>query len=227
MGQQQASRCPSSTKAPASSPGSPTAAIPKPRSREVFTFHRPETMAEWLAKPTIASRAACTTSRRLIRPACATARSPPSRTWRIPSRRTGRAPSSRWPPARARPSPPSPRSTACSSTPTPSASCSSWTRKNLGEQAEQEFMAYVPNDDNRKFTELYNVQRLQVLVRRRQQPGLHQHHPAHVFDPEGRAAGRSGRGRQPGRAARAAEAAVAGRLQPEDSARVLRLHHHR
>jgi len=27
--------------------------------------------------------------------------------------------------------------------------------KNLGEQAEQEFMAYVPNDDNRKFTELY------------------------------------------------------------------------
>ncbi len=32
--------------------------------------------------------------------------------------------------------------------------------KNLGEQAEQEFMAYTPNDKNRKFTELYNVQRL-------------------------------------------------------------------
>ncbi len=32
--------------------------------------------------------------------------------------------------------------------------------KNLGEQAEQEFLSYVPNDDNRKFTELYNVQRL-------------------------------------------------------------------
>jgi type I restriction enzyme R subunit len=32
--------------------------------------------------------------------------------------------------------------------------------KNLGEQAEQEFMSYVPNDDNRKFTELYIVQRL-------------------------------------------------------------------
>ena len=31
---------------------------------------------------------------------------------------------------------------------------------NLGEQAEQEFMAFLPNDDNRKFTELYNVQRL-------------------------------------------------------------------
>lgn len=32
--------------------------------------------------------------------------------------------------------------------------------KNLGEQAEQEFMGYMPNDDNRKFTELYNVRRL-------------------------------------------------------------------
>ena len=32
--------------------------------------------------------------------------------------------------------------------------------RNLGEQAEQEFMAYVPADDPRKFTELYNVQRL-------------------------------------------------------------------
>ena len=32
--------------------------------------------------------------------------------------------------------------------------------KNLGEQAEQGFMNFVPNDDNRKFTELYNVQRL-------------------------------------------------------------------
>ncbi len=32
--------------------------------------------------------------------------------------------------------------------------------KNLGEQAEQEFMSFQPNDVNRKFTELYNVQRL-------------------------------------------------------------------
>ena len=32
--------------------------------------------------------------------------------------------------------------------------------RNLGEQAQQEFMAYVPSDDNRKFVELYNVQRL-------------------------------------------------------------------
>lgn len=32
--------------------------------------------------------------------------------------------------------------------------------KNLGEQAEQEFLKYLPNDDNRTFSELYNVKRL-------------------------------------------------------------------
>ncbi|MDR0751238.1 MAG: DEAD/DEAH box helicase family protein [Christensenellaceae bacterium] len=32
--------------------------------------------------------------------------------------------------------------------------------KNLGEQAEQEFRAYKPNDDTRSFTDLYNVRRL-------------------------------------------------------------------
>jgi type I restriction enzyme R subunit len=32
--------------------------------------------------------------------------------------------------------------------------------KNLGEQAEQEFTSFLPNDDNRKFTELYGVHRL-------------------------------------------------------------------
>ncbi|MEL6943619.1 MAG: DEAD/DEAH box helicase family protein, partial [Bacteroidota bacterium] len=32
--------------------------------------------------------------------------------------------------------------------------------KNLGQQAEQAFMQFQPKDDNRKFTELYNVQRL-------------------------------------------------------------------
>lgn len=32
--------------------------------------------------------------------------------------------------------------------------------KNLGEQAEQEFMQFTPTDDNRKFTEIYTTQRL-------------------------------------------------------------------
>lgn len=36
--------------------------------------------------------------------------------------------------------------------------------KNLGEQAEQEFMAFVPNDYNRTFNELYNACRLSSYV---------------------------------------------------------------
>ena len=84
----------------------------------------------------------------------------PSRNWRGPSRTTARARSSRWPPGSGK---------------TYTAVTSIYRllkhadakrilflvdTRNLGEQAEQEFMAYVPSDDNRKFTELYNVQRL-------------------------------------------------------------------
>lgn len=36
--------------------------------------------------------------------------------------------------------------------------------RNLGEQAEQEMMSFVPSDDNRKFTELYSVQRLKTSI---------------------------------------------------------------
>ena len=88
-------------------------------------------------------------------------------------------------------------------------------------------MSYVPNDDNRKFTELYNVQRLkssfiaagsQVCISTIQRmysilkdepldEGAEDDNPAEqLVAPQG---------------------AAAGRLQPEDSARVLRLHHHR
>ena len=99
--------------------------------------------------------------------------------------------------------------------------------RNLGEQAEQEFMAYLPNDDNRKFTELYNVQRLkssfvakdsQVCISTIQRMYSH---------PEGRAAGRGGRGSQPAESLVKAKAAAARRLQRENSAGILRLHHHR
>ena len=47
--------------------------------------------------------------------------------------------------------------------------------RNLGEQAEQEFMAYVPNDDNRKFTELYKRTAPEIVLRRSGQSSLHQH----------------------------------------------------
>ena len=85
--------------------------------------------------------------------------------------------------------------------------------RNLGEQAEQEFMAYVPSDDNRKFTELYNVQRLkssfvakdsQVCISTIQRLYSMLKEPGH---------GRSCGGDQPGGAG-AAERADAGCLQP-------------
>ena len=59
---------------------------PKPRSREIFSFHRPET---------------------------AIARKRRSPTSNNPSAKPGRAPSFKWPPAPARPTPPSPASTGC------------------------------------------------------------------------------------------------------------------
>ena len=36
--------------------------------------------------------------------------------------------------------------------------------KSLGEQAEREFLAYRPNDENRSFSELYGVRRLKEFV---------------------------------------------------------------
>jgi len=60
--------------------------------------------------------------------------------------------------------------------------------KNLGEQAEQEFMAFTPSDDNRKFTELYTVQRLKSSYIATDSQVLHLHHPTPLLDPQGRAA---------------------------------------
>jgi len=62
--------------------------------------------------------------------------------------------------------------------------------RNLGEQAEQEFQAYVPNDDNRKFTELYNVQRLRSSYAPLGQPGMHFYNPEALLYSEGRGVGR-------------------------------------
>ena len=98
--------------------------------------------------------------------------------------------------------------------------------RNLGEQAQQEFMAYVPSDDNRKFVELYNVQRLtssfvasdsQVCISTIQR--MYSILKGEEMDT---AAG----GDQPGGVG-AAETAASGGLQSHSAARVLRLHHHR
>ena len=132
---------------------------PKPRSREVFSFHRPETLAEWLAKPdSLRTRLQnlpplahdslrdCQISaiknlevsfkadkpRALVQMATGSGKTYTAITviYRLLKHADAK------------------RILFLVDT------------KNLGEQAEQEFMAYLPNDDNRKFTELYNVQRL-------------------------------------------------------------------
>jgi len=133
---------------------------PRPRSRPVFTFHRPETFHEWLSKPA---------SLRTRLHDLPSLNEQGLRVCQIraidnleQSFRDGR-----------------PRALiqmATGSGKTFTAISSIYRllkhadakrvlflvdTRNLGEQAEQEFRAYTPNDDNRKFIELYNVQRLQ------------------------------------------------------------------
>jgi type I restriction enzyme R subunit len=132
---------------------------PKPRSREVFAFHRPETMAEWLSKPT-SLRARLQTMPPLghagLRDCQITAIENLEKSFKDD-----------------RPRALVQMATGSGKTYTAITSVYRLLKyadakrilflvdtKNLGEQAEQEFMAYLPNDDNRKFTELYNVQRL-------------------------------------------------------------------
>ena len=132
---------------------------PKPRSREVFNFHRPETLAGWFTQPA---------------PLRARLRTMPSlnpsglRACQITAIE-GLEESLRDDRPRAL------IQMATGSGKTYAAITSIYRllkhadakrilflvdTRNLGEQAEQEFMACVPSDDNRKFTELYNVQRL-------------------------------------------------------------------
>ena len=132
---------------------------PKPRSREVFTFHRPETLAEWLSKPT-SLRARLQTLPALthagLRDCQITAIENLEQSFKADKPRALVQ-----------------MATGSGKTYTAITSVYRLLKhadagrilflvdtKNLGEQAEQEFMAYLPNDDNRKFTELYNVQRL-------------------------------------------------------------------
>jgi len=132
---------------------------PKPRSRPVFTFHRPETFREW-------SKQGNTLRRRIPDiPALATSGLRDCQTSAI-----GKLENS----FRAN-QPKALIQMATGSGKTFTAITSIYRlltyakarrvlflvdTKNLGEQAEQEFMAYMPNDDNRKFSELYGVHRL-------------------------------------------------------------------
>jgi len=132
---------------------------PHPRSREVFTFHRPETMAEWLSKP----------------------ESPRARLQNIPTLDPAGFRACQITAIKNlensfkadRPRALMQMATGSGKTFTAISSVYRLLKhadakrilflvdtRNLGQQAEQEFMSYLPNDENRKFTELYNVQLL-------------------------------------------------------------------
>lgn len=135
-------------------------ADPAPRSREIFHFFRPQTLADWLAQPT-------TLRRRLA------AHMPP-----LPERGLRACQINAITGLEASLAHNKPRALVHMAT----GSGKTYTAitavyrllkfggarrvlflvdtRNLGKQAHQEFMAYTPPDDGRKFTELYNVQRL-------------------------------------------------------------------
>ena len=132
---------------------------PKPRSREVFTFHRPETLSEWHRQPK-SFRAALqdlpdlnTAGLRECQVAAitkleASLRADKPRALVQMATGSGKTFTAITQVYRLLKFSKARRVLFLVDT------------KNLGEQAEQEFMAYVPNDDSRKFTELYTVQRL-------------------------------------------------------------------
>ncbi|WP_397458358.1 type I restriction-modification enzyme R subunit C-terminal domain-containing protein [Pseudomonas asplenii] len=135
-------------------------ADPVPRSREIFHFFKPETLAAWLAQPE-------TLRRRLAEQMPAL----PERNLRgcQISAVTGLEKSL----ALSKPRALVHMATGAGKTFTAITSVYRLLKfggakrilflvdtRNLGKQAHQEFMAYTPPDDGRKFTELYNVQRL-------------------------------------------------------------------
>ncbi|MEO3690917.1 DEAD/DEAH box helicase family protein [Roseateles paludis] len=133
---------------------------PAPRSREVFRFFRPETLAAWLAQPT--------TLRQRLREAM-----PPLPTDNLRDCQTSAVTGLEQSLAANRPRALVHMATGAGKTFTAITAVYRLLKfggakrilflvdtRNLGKQAHQEFMAYTPPDDGRKFTELYNVQRV-------------------------------------------------------------------
>jgi type I restriction enzyme, R subunit len=133
---------------------------PAPRSREVFQFFRPETLAAWLAQPA--------TLRLRLREAM-----PALRTENLRDCQTDAVTGLEQSLAANRPRALIHMATGAGKTFTAITAVYRLLKfagakrilflvdtRNLGKQAHQEFMAYTPPDDGRKFTELYNVQRV-------------------------------------------------------------------
>ncbi|MDO8263735.1 MAG: type I restriction-modification enzyme R subunit C-terminal domain-containing protein [Gallionella sp.] len=139
---------------------------PRPRSREVFSFHRPETLKEWLAQGD-SLRA------RLHHIPALNPNHLPAKELRLRDCQETAITNLEESFKADRPRALIQMATGAGKTYTAITSIYRLLKhahgkrilflvdtKNLGEQAEQEMMSYVPLDDNRKFTELYNVQRL-------------------------------------------------------------------
>jgi len=139
---------------------------PKPRSREVFNFHRPETLKEWLAEGN-------SLRERLQHMPILNPNHLPAKELRLRDCQEIAITNLEASFKADRPRALIQMATGAGKTYTAITSIYRLLKhahgkrilflvdtKNLGEQAEQEMMSYVPLDDNRKFTELYNVQRL-------------------------------------------------------------------
>ncbi|BBJ23388.1 type I restriction endonuclease subunit R [Candidatus Nitrotoga sp. AM1P] len=139
---------------------------PKPRSREVFSFHRPETIKEWLSQDD-------SLRERLQHIPTLNPNQLPAKELRLRDCQETAITNLEESFKADRPRALIQMATGAGKTYTAITSMYRLLKhahckrilflvdtKNLGEQAEQEMMSYVPIDDNRKFTELYNVQRL-------------------------------------------------------------------
>ncbi len=139
---------------------------PKPRSREVFSFHRPETIKEWLAQGD-------SLRERLQHIPTLNPNHLPAKELRLRDCQEIAITNLEASFKADRPRALIQMATGAGKTYTAITSIYRLLKfaegkrilflvdtKNLGEQAEQEMMSYVPIDDPRKFTELYTVQRL-------------------------------------------------------------------
>lgn len=139
---------------------------PKPRSREIFNFQRPETLREWLTQP------ATLHSRLLAMPPLNPLQLPASEL-RLRDCQEVAINNLETSFKAGKPHALIQMATGAGKTYTAITAIYRLLKyagakrilflvdtKNLGEQAEQEMMSYLPIDDSRKFTELYPVQRL-------------------------------------------------------------------
>ena len=139
---------------------------PRPRSREVFTFHRPETLKDWLSQ-------GASLRTRLQQLPVLNPNKVPAQELRLRDCQETAIANLEASFKDDRPRALIQMATGAGKTYTAITSIYRLLKfargkrilflvdtRNLGEQAEQEMMSYVPLDDNRKFTELYNVQRL-------------------------------------------------------------------